>query len=158
MINAAERRLWIASPYFVPDEGIVTALQLAAMRGVEVRVLIPGLPDKWLVKRAAMAYVPKVTEAGVKMYEFGRGFLHQKVVLMDDQVSVVGTANFDNRSFRLNFEISVLTVDKDFAGHVEKMLMDDFDNSTLIDPAEMSQRGMFFKVSSRVARLFSPIL
>jgi cardiolipin synthase len=158
IINAAQRRIWIASPYFVPDEGIVTALQLAAMRGVDVRVIIPGLPDKWLVKRAAMAYVPPVAATGVKVYEYGRGFMHQKVVLLDDEFSFIGTANFDNRSFRLNFEITIATIDKAFAGEVEKMLEQDIANSTLIDPAELAKRGLFFKVSSRVARLFSPIL
>jgi cardiolipin synthase len=157
-INSARRRIWIASPYFVPDEGIVTALQLAAMRGVDVRVIIPGLPDKWLVKRAAMAYVPQVSEAGVKMYEYGRGFMHQKVMLVDDDVSVVGTANFDNRSFRLNFEISVVTIDASFAHDVEQMLREDLANSTLIDAAHFSERGLLFQVSSRVARLFAPIL
>ena len=128
------------------------------MRGVDVRILIPGLPDKWLVKRAAMAYVPQVSNAGVKMYEYGNGFLHQKVVLVDDVVSVVGTANFDIRSFRLNFEISVVTLDQSFNSDVEEMLINDFANSKLIDPEELAQRGMFFKVSSRVARLFAPVL
>lgn len=157
-INAAQQRIWITSPYFVPDEGIVTALQLAAMRGVDVRVIIPGLPDKWLIKRAAMAYVSTVTEAHVRMYEYGLGFMHQKVMLLDDEVSVIGTANFDNRSFRLNFEVTVVTIDRAFAGEVEQMLEQDFANSTLIDPAELATRGLFFKVSSRIARLFSPVL
>ncbi len=157
-INSAKRRIWIASPYFVPDEGIITALQLAAMRGVDVRVIIPGLADKWLVKRAAMAYVPQVTQAGVKMYEYGRGFMHQKVMLLDDDVSVIGTANFDNRSFRLNFEITVVTIDEPFAIEVEQMLRQDIANSKMIDPAAFFKRSLFFKLSSRVARLFSPIL
>jgi cardiolipin synthase len=137
-INTAQHRIWIASPYFVPDEGIITALQLAAMRGVDVRVIIPGLADKWLVKRAAMAYVPQVTSAGAKMYEYGRGFMHQKVMLLDDQVSFVGTANFDNRSFRLNFEITIITIDQAFANEIEEMLQQDFADSTLIDPTELS--------------------
>ncbi len=158
LINSANHRIWIASPYFVPDEGIVTALQLAAMRGVDVRVLIPGLPDKWLVKRAAMAYVPQVAGAGVKMYEYGRGFLHQKVALIDDNISVVGTANLDNRSFRLNFEISVTTIDESFAADVERMLDADFADSNWIDPVQFASKGIVFKVTSQVARLFSPIL
>ncbi len=157
-IHAAKKRLWIASPYFVPDEAIIKALQLAAMRGVDVRILIPGVPDKWMVKRAAMAYVADVARAGVKMFEYGRGFLHQKVCLIDDHVSIIGTANFDNRSFRLNFEVSVVTIDDDFAAEVESMLLEDFQRSTWLDPQELARRGMFFKVSSRVARLFAPVL
>lgn len=158
LINAARDRLWIASPYFVPDQGIVTALQLAAMRGVDVRIMIPGLADKWLVKRAAMAYVADVAASGVRMYEYDKGFLHQKVAIIDDQVSVIGTANFDNRSFRLNFEISVVTIDEAFQQQVAGMLQDDFENCTLLDPAELANRSLFFHASSRVARLFAPVL
>jgi cardiolipin synthase len=158
VINSAKERIWIASPYFVPDEGIVTALQLAALRGVDVRILIPGLPDKPLIKMAAMSYVDQVREAGVKMYEYGDGFLHQKVVLIDDVTSSIGTANFDNRSFRLNFEISVLTFDEGFAKQVEEMLMRDFENSTLIDSETLASRSRLEKLGSRVARLFSPVL
>jgi len=157
-INTAKSRIWIASPYFVPDEGIVTALQLAAMRGVDVRILIPGLADKWYVKQAAMTYVPQVAEAGVKMFEYGDGFLHQKVVLVDDLVSIVGTANFDNRSFRLNFEISIVTIDETFNRQVEQMLNADFAKSQLIDLSELASRGLWFRVTSRVTRLFAPIL
>ncbi len=157
-IHSAQRRIWIASPYFVPDEGIITALQIAAMRGLDVRIIIPGLADKWLVKRAAMSYVPYVTQAGVQMYEYGRGFMHQKVMLLDDDVSVIGTANFDNRSFRLNFEITVVTIDRTFAADVEAMLEQDFANSTLITAEQTANRSLWFNVTSRVARLFSPIL
>jgi len=148
---------WV-SPYFVPDEGIVTALQLAAMRGVDVRILIPGLADKWLVKQAAMSFVSEVTSAGVRMYEYDNGFLHQKVAIVDDQASLIGTANFDNRSFRLDFEISVVTIDADFNKQVAEMLLTDFSNSTWIDPAEVARRGWFFRITTRIARLFSPIL
>ena len=138
-INSARHRIWIASPYFVPDEGIITALQLAAMRGIDVRIIIPGLADKWLVKRAAMAYIPQVTQAGVKVYEFGKGFLHQKVMLLDDDISVIGTANFDNRSFRLNFEINVLTFDGELAKEVEEMLKVDLENSIEINCEELGK-------------------
>ena len=157
-INTAKQRIWIATPYFVPDEGIVTALQLAALRGVDVRVLIPGLPDKPFIKLAAMSYVPEVTQSGVKMYEYGDGFLHQKVVLVDDQASAIGTANLDNRSFRLNFEITVLTLDESFAGEVQTMLEDDFAKSTRIDPESLAGRPWHAKVGAKVARLFAPIL
>lgn len=157
-INSAKERIWIATPYFVPDEGIVTALQLAGLRGVDVRVLIPGLPDKPIIKSAALAYVSQVHNAGVKMYEFGEGFLHQKVMLIDDQVATIGTANFDNRSFRLNFEISALTLDKGFALEVEQMLEDDFAKSTLLDASVVANRSVLAKLGSRIARLFAPIL
>ena len=98
------------------------------------------------------------TEAGVKMYEYGDGFLHQKVMLIDDHVATIGTANFDNRSFRLNFEISVLTFDEGFAGEVEAMLNQDFAKSTLIDSDTLSARSQLSKLASRVARVFAPVL
>lgn len=157
-INSAKKRIWIATPYFVPDEGVVTALQLAAFRGVDVRILIPGLPDKPLIKLAALSYVRQVIEAGVKVYEYGEGFLHQKVVLVDDYSSAIGTANFDNRSFRLNFEITVLTIDEAFSGEVEKMLLDDFAKSQVIDEERLEKRPWLSVAASQIARLFAPIL
>ncbi len=92
------------------------------------------------------------------MYEYGRGFLHQKVMLVDDHVATVGTANFDNRSFRLNFEISVLIVDERFAAEVREMLEQDFSQSTLIGPESLQARSIFSKVGARIARLFAPVL
>ncbi|MDH3734744.1 MAG: cardiolipin synthase [Gemmatimonadota bacterium] len=156
--NTAKRRLWIATPYFVPDEGTIGALELAAMRGVDVRILMPGLPDKPFIKLAGLSYVAEMARAGVKMFEYGDGFMHQKVMLLDDNVCSIGTANFDNRSFRLNFEISIVTADEGFAAEVEQMLLADLEKSTLIDAADVASRPIPFKVGSRVARLFSPIL
>ncbi|MGI9471222.1 MAG: cardiolipin synthase [Rubripirellula sp.] len=157
-INSAKHRIWIASPYFVPDEAVITALQLAALRGVDVRIMIPGLADKPFIKWAAMSYVTEVRKAGIKIYEFGDGFLHQKVMLIDDVASTVGTANLDNRSFRLNFEISILTFDAGFATELETMLNHDFERSTLIDDEMMANRSYLSRLGSRVARLFSPVL
>ncbi len=157
-INSASERIWIATPYFVPDEGIMTALMLAAFRGVDVRVIIPGLADKAFIKMAAMAYVEEAVRAGVKIFEYGDGFMHQKVMLLDDQVSVIGTANFDNRSFRLNFEVSVLTIDPDFSVDVKEMLKRDFEKSTEITEEQLASRTTIQRVGSSFARLFAPIL
>ena len=99
-----------------------------------------------------------VSQAGVKMYEYGDGFLHQKVMLADDQVAAIGTANFDNRSFRLNFEITVLTIDQEFASDVERMLEQDFARSTEIKPDALANSPWWYRVGARVARLFAPVL
>lgn len=157
-INTAKKRIWIATPYFVPDEGVITALQLASFRGVDVRILIPGLPDKPLIKLAAMSYVRQVIEAGVKVYEYGDGFLHQKVMLVDDHATAIGTANFDNRSFRLNFEITVLTIDDKFTEEVEQMLLADFADSTPIEAEQLDARRWWSVAGSQIARLFAPVL
>ena len=157
-IQSAKRRIWIASPYFVPDEAVVNALQLAALRGVDVRIMIPGMADKPFLKWAAMSYVEQVRRAGIKIYEFNDGFMHQKVMLVDDDASTVGTANLDNRSFRLNFEVSILIFNTTFATQLEAMLNHDFERSTLIDDKRMADRSMLSRLSSRFARLFSPVL
>ena len=157
-INAASRRIWIASPYFVPDDAIVQSLQLAALRGVDVRILIPEVSDNRLVKLAAYSYFDEVSSTGVKFYRYQDGFLHGKTMLIDDNVGTVGTANFDNRSFRLNFEITVVVVDADFAEEVEQMFETDFANSRLMIPGETDSKSYLFKVAVRLARLAAPVL
>ena len=157
-INAATRRIWIASPYFVPDDAIVQSLQLAALRGVDVRILIPEISDNRLVKLAAYSYFDEVSSTGVKFYRYQEGFLHEKTMLIDDTVGAVGTANFDNRSFRLNFEITVVVVEPDFAKDVEQMFEADFANSRLMLKAEYDTKPYLFKVAVRLARLAAPVL
>jgi cardiolipin synthase len=157
-INSAQRRLWIASPYFVPDEGIISALQLAALRGVDVRILIPDEPDHKLVYLAAFSYLKEVGKSGVKFYRYTKGFMHQKVMLIDDYVSAIGTANFDNRSFRLNFELTSLIADPDFNAKVERMLQEDFRNARIMELDELDEKSFWFMLMVRLARLSAPIL
>lgn len=157
-INSASSRLWIISPYFVPDEAVMSALKLAALRGVDVRIMLPEKPDHRLVHLAAFSYFEEASAAGIKMYRYQKGFLHQKVMLIDDDIATVGTANLDNRSFRLNFELTMLFADTGFAALVAQMLNEDFLSSTEIDLSEVESRSLVFKVATRVARLLSPIL
>ncbi len=157
MINAAKRRFWVASPYFVPDEQIVSALQNAALKGVDVRVIIPRKPDNILVGLSAYSYLPELEKAGVKVYKYNKGFMHQKVVLVDDDTSAIGTANFDNRSFRLNFEITMVMSDKDFAKKTEKMLLDDLSRCTQASATEYTQAHFLFRLAVNVSRLMAPV-
>ena len=157
-INAATRRIWIASPYFVPDDAIVQALQLAALRGIDVRILIPEKTDSLLVTLAAYSYFTDVKTAGVKIFRYQDGFLHGKFMLIDDSAATVGTANFDNRSFRLNFEITTLVFDPEFASNVEDMFEKDFAGSRVMEPDEYDNKSFWFKLSVRAARLFAPVL
>jgi cardiolipin synthase len=157
-INAATHRIWIASPYFVPDDAIVQSLQLAALRGVDVRILIPEVSDNRLVKLAAYSYFDEVSSTGVKFFRYQAGFLHEKAMLIDDGIGTVGTANFDNRSFRLNFEITVVVADPGFARDVEQMFENDFANSRLMVPGEYDSKPYLFKVAVRLARLAAPVL
>mgnify|MGYP001827533084 FL=1 len=157
-IMAARQRVWIASPYFVPDSGIISALQLAALRGVDVRVIIPDEPDGPVVGMANWAYTRTLLPTGVKIYRYQGGFMHQKVLLMDDELAGVGTANFDIRSFRLNFEITLLVHDATFAAEVAGMLQTDLQRSRQVTPEEIRSKPYWFTLAMDVARLLAPVL
>lgn len=156
-INSAQQRLWIVSPYFVPDEQLMSALQLAALRGVDVRILIPETPDQQLVYLSSFSYLQEAEKAGVNIYRYLPGFLHQKVMLVDDRYAAVGTANLDNRSMRLNFEVTMVVIDEDFAREMEAMLLEDFHHSRRATAAEYTDSSFLFRLSARVARLLAPI-
>jgi cardiolipin synthase len=157
-INAARERIWITTPYLVPDEAVFSALRLAVLRGVDVRILIPSRRDHLVVFAASKLYAYDSLRAGIRIFRYQPGFLHQKVVLIDSVAAAIGSANLDNRSFRLNFEIMVLTVDRGFAQEVEQMLLNDFAESREIDRNEYRQASAPRRVLMHVARLFSPIL
>jgi len=158
MASAAQRRLWIATPYLVPDSAVTTAIQLAALRGVDVRILIPSKRDQLLSWLASFSYLDRLLNAGVKLCRSREGFMHQKVLLVDEEICSVGTANLDNRSLRLNFEITLLYRSRGFADKVAQMLMRDFEAAEPVPPDEYEQRGLMFRVSVSAARLFAPIL
>lgn len=158
VIIQATKRIWIASPYFVPDRGIIAALQLAALRGVDVRVMIPDNPDGVIVGLANWSFTRELLPAGVAIYRYAPGFMHQKVFLMDDSLAGVGTANFDNRSFRLNFEITALVHDADFCKNIEDMLTHDFASSRRVTADDIAAKSMAFTFASSAARLLAPVL
>jgi len=155
LVTSAKRRLWIASPYFVPDEGIIAALQLAAKRGVDVRLMLPGRSDNILVWLSSYSFLPDVIPAGVKVYRYTQGFMHHKVLLCDDAVAI-GTANFDNRSFRINFEIT-LVAEGSVDEAVVQMMQRDFERCHGASLADFERRSWWFRTAARVARLMSPI-
>ncbi|MFV2006289.1 MAG: cardiolipin synthase, partial [Longimicrobiales bacterium] len=156
-INTAQERIWIASPYFVPDEAVIAALQLAGLRGVDVRILIPDRPDHLLVYLAAFSYFDDARRTGVEFFRYTDGFLHQKTMLIDDRAAGIGTANFDNRSFRLNFEITAIVGSPGFVSQVEEMFEADFARSRRVEDGEYRDRPFWFKLGVRLARLTSPV-
>jgi cardiolipin synthase len=158
VISQARERIWIASPYFVPDRGIIAALQLAALRGVDVRVMIPDRSDGPIVGLANWSFTRELLPAGVAIYRYEPGFMHQKVFLMDRELAGVGTANFDNRSFRLNFEITALVHDEEFCDKVEHMLLGDFEHSRLVTSKELEEKPLWFPLATATARLMAPML
>ena len=157
-LNLAKERIWLSAPYFVPDDGVMKALELAALRGVDVRILTTGKPDSWPVYLAAFSYIDRLRKTGIRFYAFEPGFLHEKVMLVDDKVSTVGTPNFDNRSFRLNFEVTAMVVDEGFAKEMEAMFEADFAHSRLIDPAIMDSKPFWWRLGVNIARLAAPVL
>jgi cardiolipin synthase len=158
VIGQAMKRLWIVSPYFVPDLSMETALFAAQMRGVDVRILIPELPDHRLVWLASISYANRMVQHGVDMYRYPSGFLHEKVILVDDKLAGVGTVNFDNRSFRINFEITMWFAGAKMIADVEKMLKRDFADANKVERAVPGSQGALMRLMTQSARLLSPIL
>ena len=158
MITSARKSIWIASPYFVPDDDIFTALKVAALSGVDVKLLIPNRPDKKIVFYASRSYFPELLAAGVKIFEFEKGFLHSKIVIVDEEVASIGTANMDMRSFHLNFEVNA------FLYHTEslKKLVADFEGDLLhskpIVKDVFQNRPFHHKMFESLSRLLSPLL
>ena len=157
-LNSATERIWITAPYFVPDDAIIKAMMLATLRGVDVRVIVPGKGDSVLPQMAAYYYIEQLEESAVKFYAYEPGFMHQKVMLIDDQAVSIGTHNFDNRSFRLNFEVAAVVYDEAFAREVAAMLERDFAHSRLIHPEDYRARPWYWRFGVRLARLMAPIL
>jgi cardiolipin synthase A/B len=156
IIHDVRERLWIASPYFVPDPMLRTAIGHAALRGVDVRILLPQKPDHLLPFLSSYTFYPLMHEAGVKIWRYQRGFMHQKVLLADDDLAIVGSVNLDFRSFMLNFELSAVVQDVGFAKSVEKMLEKDFARSEAENLQKFDKGKYFFRLKCRLAALMSP--
>ncbi len=157
-LNSAKERIWLSAPYFVPDEAVMKALELAALRGVDVRIIIPGKGDSLPVYLAAFHYIAQLRGLGIRFYAYKPGFLHEKVMLVDDDVSTVGTANFDNRSFRLNFEVTALIADGMFAKEMERMFEQDFAHAEPVDPAAFLDKPFWWRFGVNLSRLAGPVL
>ncbi|GGO84746.1 cardiolipin synthase [Marinobacterium nitratireducens] len=157
-LQSAQERIWLSAPYFVPDEAILKALELAALRGVDVRIITTGKADSLPVFLAAFHYMDHLKGLGIRFYAYTPGFLHEKVMLIDDEISTIGTANFDNRSFRLNFEVTALIRDPAFAAQMARMFEADFAHSELIDPEAVTQKPFWWRLAVNLSRLAAPVL
>lgn len=158
LINAAKRSIWIANPYFVPPEGLSNALELAVLRGVDVRILLPSYSDNRWVNYASKNFQEQGLRAGIRFFEYLPGFLHQKVMLVDSEIGVVGSANLDSRSMFINFEITAVSHDVQCATDLEKMLETDFSKSQELNLADFVNRSPWSKFISRAAGLLAPVL
>jgi cardiolipin synthase len=158
LASVARERLWIATPYFVPDLDVFTALKLAALRGVDVRILIPDKPDHAIVWFAAYAYAEEALQAGIKLYRYTEGFMHQKVWVVDGWGAAIGTVNLDSRSLRLNFEVTAMVFDASFTAEAAAMLEADFARSIRYDEDVHARRPLRVKILAPAARLAGPVL
>lgn len=158
MIHAAKQSVWIQTPYFVPDESLMTALKMAALSGVDVRLMLPATPDHPLVYWASTSYLGELLSVGVKCYLYGKGFLHAKTIVVDGRIASVGTANIDLRSFKLNFEVNAVLYDTAIAVKLQHIFLNDLESSKLLTEEEYKNRPLYKRFLESCARLLSPIL
>lgn len=157
-ITLASKHIYIVSPYFTPNESVLNAIKIAALGNIDVRIMLPEKSDTKIAHYSTMSYVGELLEAGVKIYLFKKGFNHSKVVSIDGEVSIVGSANMDMRSFEHNFEILSVIYDREATGIIERQFLHDAAACTQLNAARWAKRERRQKVAESVARLLSPLL
>ena len=157
-IAAARERVWVTTPYFVPDDAILTALTTAALRGVDVRVLVPRRSDSLVVTAAARSYYDAILAAGVRVYEYQPTMIHAKTLLVDDYFAAVGSANMDNRSFRLNFEVTAVLYGEPHAETLARHVRQDLRDAKEIKARSRLKLPLGWRLAEAGARVLSPLL
>lgn len=158
MITSAQRSVYLQTPYFVPDASILESLKMAAQSGVDVRIMIPCMPDHIFVYWATYSYVGELIRSGGRAFIYDNGFLHAKTMVADSAAATVGSANFDNRSFRLNFEANAFIFDEEEARKLEAIFEEDMKQSHELTLELYEQRSWYIRCKEAVARLLSAIL
>ncbi|QCJ44829.1 cardiolipin synthase [Bacillus sp. S3] len=158
LCTCATKSIWIATPYFIPDQAIQTALRVAARKGIQVRLMVPETNDGFLTQYATQSYFPELLRAGIEVYSYEKGFLHKKVVIVDGDLASIGTANVDMRSFHLNFEVNLFLTGTTSIGDLVDQFEEDLKDCRRIRPVEFYKRNMAVKSKESFARLFSGIL
>ncbi len=154
----AKEKVYIASPYFIPNESIYDALKKAALSGKDVRLLLPGVSDSHIVNAAARSYFSDMLNCGVRIFLYQKGFMHAKTLLVDDNLAIVGTANMDARSFDLNFEINAVIYSESVCRDLESAFLNDTNYSEEIFLEDWGKRAWWVELLEDTARLLSPIL
>ncbi len=157
-ISTATKRIFITKPYFVPDPSLYMALKTAALSGLDVRVILPGKPDHKVVFWASLSYLNELLQVGVRFYQYQKGFVHAKVIIADDILASVGTANVDMRSFQYNFEVNAVVFDKQTIQRLETDFYQDLKESKEVIFEEFDKRSPFLKAREVLSRLLSPLL
>jgi cardiolipin synthase len=157
-VTSAERRVLLTTPYFVPDESMVVALETAALKGVDVRLLLPSLSDSRLVLHAGRSYYQELLNSGVRIYEYQPAILHAKTMVVDEDWATVGSANMDVRSFRLNFEVNAVIYGSTFTGQLAKVFETDLTSAREVCPEELQRKPLGQRTAEGLARILSPVL
>lgn len=157
-IGNAKRNIYLQTPYFLPTEGLLRALQAAALSKIDVRIMIPRKPDSSMLRHASYSYIKDCLRAGIKVYLYEPGMLHSKVIIIDDDFCTVGSTNFDFRSFEHNFESNLFIYSKEFNARMTQIFLKDLEDSTRVLPYDWDHRPRLDKMKQSVMRLFSPIL
>lgn len=158
MVNQADDYVYIANSYIVPGEAMLNALQTAALSGVDVRILVPAKSDSTIVKWGVQSYFEEMLRAGIRIYLYPDHFLHSKVIVVDDSIASVGTANFDIRSFEQNFEVNAVIYDKEVAKNLKQHILEDMSKSQELDLEKFRERHWTDRLREGLAKIFSPIL
>ena len=158
MISEANESIFIQSPYFAPDENIFESLRIAALSGIDVSIMIPANPDHPFVKPCALSYLGDLLEVGVKCYEYTEGFIHSKMIIIDDIAASVGTTNMDMRSFKLNFEVNAFVYDHNVTAQLKEQFYHDMKFSRELTMEDYSKRSWWQKIKEALSRLLSPLI
>lgn len=158
LFHKARHHIYIQTPYFVPDDAVLSALKIAAGSGIDVRLMIPCKPDHPFVYWATCSYMGELVDAGARCYIYENGFLHAKGVMVDGRVSCYGTANMDIRSFELNFEVNATIYDEETTEHLEAIFLDDLVNCREVTREIYRARGLCMRIREQGSRLLSPLL
>jgi cardiolipin synthase len=158
MISAAKKTILIQTPYFIPDASLLDALKIACLSGVDVKLMIPNKPDHPFVYWATMSYIGEMLTSGATVFIYENGFIHAKTIVVDNDISSVGTANIDVRSFKLNFEVNAFMYDAEIAKNLADVFEEDIARSKELTLEAYHQRGRWIKCKESVSRLLSPIL
>jgi cardiolipin synthase len=156
-IAKAKKHIYICTPYFIPNESILTALKTASLSGVDVRIILPGKSDSTVVYWSSLSYVSELLDAGIKVFLFQNGFNHSKILMIDSCFASVGSANMDIRSFEDNFEVLTMIYDEDLTRNLELQFLKDIRRSKRVNARQWANRSGKQNFKESIARLFSPL-
>lgn len=157
-ITSANNYIYLTTPYFIPNDEFIMALQIASRSGIEVKLLIPDESDSWIAKHATNSYLERLFEANIKVYRYTKGFIHAKTMVVDNVFSTIGTSNMDYRSFKINFEINAVIYDKQTSKDLKNDFLEDLKNAEQMNPEEWIKRSNLERLKEAYCKLWAPLL